>query len=132
MFDHPDAPEAGVQVPVGGVRPGETPKCAVLREVAEETGLTDVRVMRRLAVDGRAHPVTRQPRLTTFHLLEAPGDGPSTWEHRVRGEGNDARMRFVCRFAPFPLPEPLADAQDVWLGRVDPGWAPPGAAGSGG
>ncbi|MEU3057378.1 NUDIX hydrolase [Streptomyces griseus] len=129
VFDHLDFPEAGTQVPAGGIAPGEDPERAVLREVAEETGLTGARVVRRIAVDGRAHPETGQPRLTTFLLLDAPPDGPSAWEHRVGGDGGDAGMRFACRFAPLPLERPLADVQDVWLGRVDPRWVTPGGAG---
>ena len=33
-------PTAGFQLPAGTVNPGENPRVAVLREVAEETGLT--------------------------------------------------------------------------------------------
>ncbi|WP_424569095.1 NUDIX hydrolase [Streptomyces sp. CH-036] len=128
VFDQPAFPEAGTQVPAGGVAPGEDPERAVLREVAEETGLRGARVVRRLAVDGRPHPETGQPRLTTYLLLDAPPDGPAEWEHRVRGDGGDAGMRFVCRFAPLPLAYPLADAQDAHLRRVDPRWAAPGEA----
>lgn len=42
VFDHRDHPEAGTQVPAGGVEPGEVLADAVVREVAEETGLRDV------------------------------------------------------------------------------------------
>ncbi|MFI0013137.1 NUDIX hydrolase [Streptomyces griseus] len=129
VFDHLDFPEAGTQVPAGGIAPGEDPERAVTREVAEETGLAGSRVVRRIAVDGRAHPGTGRPRLTTFLLLDAPPDGPSAWEHRVGGDGGDAGMRFACRFVPLPLERPLADAQDAWLGRVDPRWVAPGSAG---
>ncbi|MEV5580237.1 NUDIX domain-containing protein [Streptomyces parvus] len=122
VFDHVDFPEAGTQVPAGGVAPGEDPERAVLREVAEETGLRGARVVRRIAVDGRPHPETGQPRLTTWLLLDAPLEGPEEWEHRVRGDGGDAGMRFVCRFVPLPLARPLADTQDAHLGRVDPRW----------
>ena len=38
VFAHPD-PDAGVQVPGGGVEAGESLEEAVLREVAEESGL---------------------------------------------------------------------------------------------
>ncbi|MEV4876608.1 NUDIX hydrolase [Streptomyces cyaneofuscatus] len=123
VFDHLDAPGAGTQVPAGGVGAGEAPVRAVLREVAEETGLTGSTVVRRLAVEDRRHPVTGQPRRTTFFLLDAPPDAPEAWEHRVGGDGTDAGMRFACRFVPLPLAQPLADAQDAWLGLVDPRWA---------
>lgn len=39
VFWHPDAPEAGTQVPAGTVEPGERPEAAVLREAFEETSL---------------------------------------------------------------------------------------------
>jgi len=42
LFQHP---HAGVQFPAGTVNPGEPPEQAVLRETAEETGLTAVRVV---------------------------------------------------------------------------------------
>ncbi|WP_371627259.1 NUDIX domain-containing protein [Streptomyces sp. NBC_01116] len=120
VFDHADVPEAGTQVPAGGVVPSEDPERAVLREVTEETGLTGARVVRRIAVDARPHPETGQPGLTTLLLLNAPPVGPpSAWEHRVGGDGADAGIRF----APLPLEHPPADAQDAWLGLVDPHWS---------
>lgn len=64
VFDHVGMPEAGTQVPDGGVEPGEELASAVLREAAEETGLTTATVTGRVAVDGRPHPHTPQPRLT--------------------------------------------------------------------
>ena len=39
VFDHRDHPEAGTQVPAGGVEPGEAVVDAAIREVEEETGL---------------------------------------------------------------------------------------------
>jgi 8-oxo-dGTP pyrophosphatase MutT (NUDIX family) len=38
VFQHP---HAGIQIPAGTIEPGETPEVAVLREAAEETGLTE-------------------------------------------------------------------------------------------
>ncbi|WP_329239095.1 NUDIX domain-containing protein [Streptomyces sp. NBC_01460] len=92
--------EAGTQVPAGGVEPGEELTSAVLREAAEETGLTTVTVTGRVAVDGRPHPHTPQPRLTTFFLLRAPADTHDAWRHRVRGAGDDAGLVFDRRFLP--------------------------------
>jgi 8-oxo-dGTP pyrophosphatase MutT (NUDIX family) len=47
VFRHPSA---GVQLPAGTVEPGETPEEAVLRELSEETGLTDVEIVRPLGL----------------------------------------------------------------------------------
>ena len=40
VFEHPDHPDAGIQVPAGTVKSGESPNEAVLREAREETGLS--------------------------------------------------------------------------------------------
>lgn len=42
VFRHPDA---GIQLPAGTIEPGEDPPAAVVREVEEETGLRDVRIV---------------------------------------------------------------------------------------
>lgn len=119
VFDHVGAPDAGTQVPAGGVEPGEALQDAVVREVAEETGLTGVRVIGAIATDERPHPETGRPRRTTFFHLMAPVDTADAWEHRVDGDGEDAGMVFACRFQPLPLSEELADTQDAWLNRLN-------------
>ncbi|MDL4815524.1 NUDIX hydrolase [Actinomadura opuntiae] len=122
VFDHVGLPEAGTQVPAGGVHPGEGLEEAVLREVAEETGLVSASVVRRVAVEDRPHPDTHRPRRTTFFQLEAPASMADSWCHTVRGDGEDVGLMFACRFLPLPLGQPLADDQDAWLGHIDPGW----------
>lgn len=125
VFDHVGTPAAGTQVPAGGVGPDEELEPAVLREVAEETGLSDVVVVRRVAVEDKPHPETGQPRRTTFFFLRTSADTPDMWEHRVNGDDEDSGLTFACRFLALPLKQPLADEQDAWLGRIDPFWATP-------
>ncbi|WP_130917442.1 NUDIX hydrolase [Nocardia cyriacigeorgica] len=115
VFDHVGLPEAGTQIPAGGVHPGEALDTAVLREVAEETGLTNVSIADRIAVDDHPHPLTNLPRRTTFYHLHAEPDTADAWLHQVHGEGADHGLTFACRFVPLPLEEPLADNQDRWL-----------------
>ncbi|MFJ7200192.1 MULTISPECIES: NUDIX domain-containing protein [unclassified Streptomyces] len=122
VFDHMGMPEAGTQVPAGGVGRDEEPEQAVLREVVEETGLSAATVVRSVAVEDKPHPGTGQPRRTTFFFLHAPAGTPDSWEHQVRGDGDDAGFGFACRFLPLPLERPLADEQDAWLGDIDPLW----------
>lgn len=102
VFDHRDHPEAGTQVPAGGVEPGEALADAVLREVAEETGLIAVTLGAALAVQQRPHPHTGEPRVTVFfHARTAePRDA---WTHTVAGpEGDeDHGLVFRCRFVPL-------------------------------
>ena len=123
VFDHVGAPQAGTQVPAGGVRSGEEPEQAVLREVAEETGLRTVRLIQQLAVEEKPHPDTHQPRRTTYFHLQAPVTTADAWNHTASGEGDDVGLTFTCRFVPLPLKRPLADDQDAWLGHIDPRWA---------
>ncbi|MEU8302370.1 NUDIX domain-containing protein [Actinomadura sp. NPDC048955] len=123
VFDHVGLPQAGTQVPAGGVQPGETPERAVLREVLEETGLRTASVVGRLGMDDKPHPDTGRPRRTTYFHLHVPATTADAWNHEVCGDGDDAGLAFACRFLPLPLTRPLADDQDAWLGRIDPRWA---------
>lgn len=79
-------------------------------------------MVRQIAVEDKPHPETGQPRRTAFFLVRAPEGTPDAWEHHVQGDGADAGLLFACRFRPLPLRQPLADDQDVWLGRADPHW----------
>jgi 8-oxo-dGTP pyrophosphatase MutT (NUDIX family) len=44
VFEQPDFPEAGIQVPGGTIEHGETGKAAASRETLEETGHRERRV----------------------------------------------------------------------------------------
>lgn len=106
VFDHVDVPDSGTQVPAGGMEPGESVEEAALREVAEETGLTGARVVRRLGVSDRPHPDTGAPQHTTYVLMRYDGrsDQPAEpWTWKVEGEGEDGGMLFRCWFTPLPL-----------------------------
>ncbi len=50
IFEHVDFPEAGLQVPAGTIDHGESPEVAVLREVLEESGLTEFIYIQKLGV----------------------------------------------------------------------------------
>ncbi|MEV3921015.1 NUDIX hydrolase [Actinomadura coerulea] len=122
VFDHFGMPQAGTQIPAGGVHPSEDLEQAVLREVFEETGLHAVSVVEQIAVENRPHPDTRRPRRTTYFHLQAPATTADAWNHTVCGDGDDAALTFACHFLPLPLKRSLADDQDAWLGRIDPRW----------
>ena len=87
VFSHRDQPAAGLQVPAGTVLPGERPATAALREVAEETGHADFRLVRALGVytyDFAWPPRREWHERHVFHLL-APPDAPDRWAHFAEG-----------------------------------------------
>lgn len=121
VLEHHGMPEAGMQIPAGGVRPGEILSHAVQREVLEETGLAETVIsVNPLITEDKPHPHTGQPRRTTYFHLHVPATVPDSWSHYVDGDGCDAGLLFVCRFQPLPLDSPLADQQDAWLGLISP------------
>lgn len=119
VFEQAGRPQAGTQVPAGGVQPDETLEVAVLREVFEETGLYDLAVHAEAHTEHRPDRATGIPRVTTFFALHPTLQTPDAWTHSVRGNGADAGMTFHCRFTPLPLQWPLADDQDAGLGLID-------------
>lgn len=101
VFDHHDYPEAGTQVPAGGVHAGEDLTEAARREVLEETGVDiddEVTLLGEYEhVDGLGEPA-----LTHFFRTDAPEGLPQTWRHTVVGNGGDAGLVLDCRFDPAP------------------------------
>ena len=101
-------PEDGVQVPAGRIDYWETLAEGLRRELAEETGLTAVRVVGELA-DFECNYRTYS-RNHAFHLV-VEEETPDRWEHRIQGDGVDAGLTHICRWLPLS-PDLL-----LWGGR---------------
>jgi 8-oxo-dGTP pyrophosphatase MutT (NUDIX family) len=109
VFDHRDYPQAGTQVPAGRLEPGEDLESGLLRELVEEAGLRDTRIVRKFGTfEPNTLPHGEQYTNHAFEV-EAPG-APDTWEHEVHGDGDDAGLVFVYRW------EPLSPTLPLWLG----------------
>lgn len=114
VFDQPDRPEAGTQVPAGRLDPGETLEQGLLRELHEEAGIEEARVLGEIAGPDefdRALPGSRY-RNHLFHV-QPTNELPERWEHVVLGDGDDAGLVYSYRW------EPVREELLLW-GREDP------------
>lgn len=107
VFDHVDVPEAGVQIPAGGVEPGESLDAAARREVAEECGVGELDQLRAIGVQ------RSRGALTVFFAARAVLDDLPRL-HTVGSADADDTMRFGCRLAPIDDPD-LIDGQADFL-----------------
>ncbi len=76
LFAHP---YAGIQIPAGTVEPGETPETAVLREVAEETGLADVSTPKEVAQEQETLPPDQGVIAATTPIYARPDATSFNW-----------------------------------------------------
>lgn len=103
-------PEDGIQVPAGRLDHGETLGQGLIRELAEETGFTGVRIVGELPDFECTYRNFSQNH--AFHLV-AEEASPDSWRHEVHGDGVDAGMVHVCRWVP------LRPDLELWHG-LDP------------
>lgn len=84
VFDHVHYPEAGTQVPGGGVDPGETLDEATRREVLEETGLLVTGPLTAIGVSAHAVGTAGPGDITVFFAV-GTDEARDSWEHSVTG-----------------------------------------------
>lgn len=84
VFKQPDFPEAGIQVPKGTIDDGETPYETIVREIEEETGLTNCIFKDFLGETYRdmfdfGSDITEHRHF--FHFTISPDEKKESWEH---------------------------------------------------
>lgn len=102
VFDHIDNPASGTQVPAGGIRDGETAEDAVVRELAEESGLQSASIVRKLGETWYMAELGNVPKgleeqiQHAFHLCleEPPPDEEWEWEEKSGGDIVEHRFAF--------------------------------------
>jgi 8-oxo-dGTP pyrophosphatase MutT (NUDIX family) len=94
LFRHPDYKEASIQIPGGGLEDGESIEEALYREIHEESGLKDLRIIRKLGESRRCWLDTNVESCRHYFLLEITIDVPDRWDHIVHGNGLDAGLCF--------------------------------------
>ncbi|GAB5554428.1 MAG: NUDIX domain-containing protein [Saprospiraceae bacterium] len=119
LFKHRDFPEAGWQVPAGTVEFGEDHQAAVLREVKEESGLTQFSSIRLLDQSTFLHPLKKEVHHRFFYQLEIEGQVPDEFTHRVSGSGEDEDLIFQYHWIKLTELPSLAAAQGCFLARVN-------------
>lgn len=82
---------AGIQIPKGTVEEGETPQEAIIREMFEETGLTDLVVQDLIAQDYFEHYSGALHKRYFFHLTTTTQY--NSWQHSPTGE-NETSLLF--------------------------------------
>lgn len=114
VFVHPEAPEAGIQVPAGTIRGEESPEDAVLREATEETGLSDLALVSFLGPQEWVRPdIHDEVHYRYFFHLRCVGSPPDSWRHYETdpSEGEDGPIPFDFFWVALPdgVPDLIAD-----------------------
>ena len=100
VFDHPFA---GTQLPKGTVELGEQPESAVVRELAEETGVVAT-VTRSLGewrrVTGAGPEEAGEPEEHVWEIFEmrTAAAGHDAWRHAASGSEAEQGLEFNCRW----------------------------------
>jgi 8-oxo-dGTP pyrophosphatase MutT (NUDIX family) len=125
VFDHVGDPAPGTQVPAGGIKAHEEPAAAVLRELAEESGLETAQLVRKLGEAWYVAEVGNVPagleeqvhHAYHLHLDEPPSE--ETWEWDECSDGGVPLHRFAFRWVTLEsAAQVLWPIQALWIASL--------------
>lgn len=124
VFEHVDV-DAGTQVPGGGIHAGESAEAAVLRELAEESGIGSAVVVRKLgeawhrAETGTVPAGLEEQVQHAFHLALPGPPRDERWEWAERSGGDVVEHGFAFRWISLvEAAQVLPPSQAMWLDAV--------------
>jgi len=101
VFTHPNG---SVQIPKGTLEDGESAEAAVLRELREESGISEAAIAARVVDlgDPARRPTTDTVPLRDqiWHIfrLRSSKPLPDSWQHRASGSPEEDGLVFSCRW----------------------------------
>jgi len=122
VFEHLDMPwqQTGLQVPAGSIRVGEAPEEAALREAAEETGLSSLRLVAKVG-ESMYDMAPHRSEVHHRHVFRLTVDGapPERWvSHETDPSDGSGPVRFQCYWIPLSQGHSLAAGQGALLGHL--------------
>src|SRR5690554_2449027 len=93
VFSHKDYPDVPLQIPGGTVEENEELISALKREIHEETGLTEFKIIKELGEIFYCNELNEQFN-RHFYLVRVSKNTKDIWEHEVSGKGEDNGLIF--------------------------------------
>ncbi len=121
VFRHRDFPmdETGLQVPAGTVRAGESPERAAVREVIEETGLTDLALRGLVGIaDYDVRPGRDEVHERHIFHFEASAMTPDAWVWFEEHDGLAEPTAFEFQWIPLERGHVLSAGMGALLGEL--------------
>jgi len=95
VFDHDKKhSEAGTQVPAGTIATGENIEESLLREISEEAGIQNLKVIKKIDEYTFFRETHKCFNRRHVYHLESLNNLPDKWTHTVTGDGIDQNMNF--------------------------------------